>query len=47
MLFLTILGHFWCLVVTLVTFSSILNNFEEKKYLNLFGYGDMGKKVLI
>ena len=29
MLFLPILGHFWCSVVTLVTFSSNLINFEK------------------
>ena len=29
MLFWLILGHFWCSVVTLVTFSSNLNNFEK------------------
>ena len=29
MLFLPILGHFWCAVVTLVTFSNNLNNFEK------------------
>ena len=31
MLFLTILGNFWCSVVTLFSFSSNLNNFEKKK----------------
>ena len=31
MLFLPILGNFWCLKITLVTFSSNLNNFERKK----------------
>ena len=30
MLFWFILGHFWCSVVTLVTFSSNLNNFKKK-----------------
>ena len=29
MLFYPILGHFWCSVVTLVTFSSKLSNFEK------------------
>ena len=28
-LFLLILGYFWCLVVTSVTFSSTLSNFEN------------------
>ena len=31
MLLLPILGNFWCLKITLVTFSSNLNNFERKK----------------
>ena len=30
MLFLPILGHFWCSLVTLVTFSSELDNFWGK-----------------
>ena len=29
-LFWLILGHFWCSVVTLVTFNSNLSNFEKK-----------------
>ena len=31
MLFWPILGHFWCLVVTLVTVSSYLSDFEKKR----------------
>ena len=29
MLFWPVLGHFWCSVLTLVTFISNLNNFEK------------------
>ena len=32
MLFWPILGHFWCLVVNLVTFSSDLSDFEKNPY---------------
>ena len=31
MLFLLILGHFWCSIVTSVTLSSYLSNFEKNK----------------
>ena len=41
MLFLPILGHFWCALATLVTFSSNPNDFERK---NIKKYNNNTKK---